>query len=308
MSVQHSEKSSQEIISGLTADPPHISPKYLYDELGSRLFTAITELPEYYPTRTEAQILKRHSTEIKQAIGATSTLIDLGAGDGEKATALFEPFQIKRYVAVDISAAFLQTALARLQSRYPHIEMVAVAQDFSHSLHLPAETGNDPRLFFYPGSSIGNFNPADALAFLQRVRAACPNGRLLIGVDLVKPADILERAYDDALQVTAAFNRNILRHINQLAQTNFNLHEWRHVALFNADESRIEMHLEATRGTTVTWPNGQRQFVAGERIHTENSYKWQTDAFAALLKQAGFKDCRHWSDDKNWFAVFVAQA
>jgi dimethylhistidine N-methyltransferase len=308
VSAQHSENTRQEIISGLTADPAHISPKYLYDELGSRLFAAITALPEYYPTRTEAQILKRHLLEIRHAVGSTPTLIDLGAGDGEKATALFEPFQIERYVAVDISAAFLQTSLARLQGRYPHIEMIAVEQDFSHSLHLPTEAGNDPRLFFYPGSSIGNFNPADALAFLQRIYAACPNGRLLIGVDLVKPANILERAYDDALQVTAAFNRNILHHVNKLAQTNFNIHEWRHIALFNANDSRIEMHLEATRGTTVTWPNAERHFSAGERIHTESSYKWQTDAFATLLKQAGFKDCWYWTDAKNWFAVFVAHA
>jgi dimethylhistidine N-methyltransferase len=186
--------------------------------------------------------------------------------------------------------------------------MIAVAQDFSHTLHLPPEAVNEPSLVFYPGSSIGNFNPTHALAFLQQVHRACQNGHLLIGVDLVKPADILERAYDDALQVTAAFNRNILRHVNKLAQTNFNIHEWRHIALFNADESRVEMHLEATQETTVTWPNGQRQFSAGERIHTENSYKWQIEAFTAMLKQAGFKDSCYWTDNKHWFAVFLAKA
>ncbi len=308
MSTQHSDQAHTEIISGLSAVPAFISSKYLYDELGSRLFSAITALPEYYPTRTEAEILAQRSVEIQNAVGKVSTLIDLGAGDGEKASRLFEPFNIKRYVAVDISASFLQTSLARLESRYPEIEMVAVGQDFSHALNLPPEAGDDARLIFYPGSSISNFNPADALAFLQQVHTACRHGQLLIGVDMIKPANILEHAYDDALQVTAAFNRNILRHVNRIAQTDFNLHDWRHRALFNPDDSRIEMHLEAVQDTTVSWPNGQRQFVAGERIHTENSYKWQAQAFEALLRQAGFKSCRHWTDDQNWFAVFAAQA
>jgi dimethylhistidine N-methyltransferase len=297
-----------ELVAGLTAPRPALSPKFLYDALGSRLFAAITELPEYYPTRTEAAIFGEHLDAIAAALGPTPTLVELGAGNCEKAARLFAALAVRRYVAVDISADYLLAALDRLQYEHPAMQMLGVGLDFSDSLDLPAEVGPGPRLLFYPGSSIGNFAPDQALAFLRRMHAACAGGRLLIGVDLVKPSEVLEPAYDDALGVTAAFNRNLLLHLNHLIDADFALADWRHVAFFNARESRIEMHLEATRDVAVRWPGGERRFAAGERIHTENSYKWRPDDFADLLAAAGFRHPRAWRDGRDWFAVFAAEA
>jgi len=297
-----------ELLAGLMAPTATIAPKYLYDALGSRLFAAITELPEYYPTRTEAAIFGHAMNEMARALGPVATLVDLGAGNCEKAARLFEPFRVQRYVAVDISVDFLRDSLACLQREHPEMDMLGVGLDFSASLALPADVGGGPRCLFYPGSSIGNFTPAAALSFLRQMHAACEGGALLIGVDLLKPAAILEPAYDDPLGVTAAFNRNMLLHLNCLAGTDFDIADWRHVAFFNVAESRIEMHLEAVRETTVSWSGGARRFAAGERMHTENSCKWQQDDFAALLRQAGFSRLRHWTDEREWFAVFAAFA
>jgi len=297
-----------ELVAGLQAPCPALSPKFLYDALGSRLFSAITELPEYYPTRTEAAIFDTHLEAMATALGPASNLVELGAGNCEKAARLFAALAVRRYVAVDISADYLLAALDRLQYEHPGMEMFGVGLDFSDSLALPAEVGDGPRLLFYPGSSIGNFAPDQALAFLRRMHAACAGGRLLIGVDLVKPSAVLESAYDDALGVTAAFNRNLLLHLNRLIGSDFALADWRHVAFFNRAESRIEMHLEAARAVTVRWPGGERRFAAGERIHTENSYKWRPADFADLLTAAGFRNPRAWRDERDWFAVFAAKA
>lgn len=278
------------------------SPKFLYDALGSRLFEAITELPEYYPTRTEAAIFAMHGEAMAQMVPAGATLIDLGAGNCNKAAALFDRFRPRRYVAVDISVSFLRGALACLQRQYPALEMVGVGLDFSQNLALPPEAGDPaqtPRVLFYPGSSIGNFTPAEALAFLRQARQACGPLRgsgLLIGVDLVKDAATLTAAYDDALGVTAAFNRNLLLHINRLVGCDFQVADWAHVGLYNAALSRIEMHLQARRALTVAWPGGARQFEAGERIHTENSYKWTVQGFAEMLQSAGFQAPQVWTD------------
>jgi dimethylhistidine N-methyltransferase len=295
-----------ELLAGLTAPTATVSPKYLYDTLGSRLFSAITELPEYYPTRTEAAIFAEELPRMAEVLGPVATLVDLGAGNCEKAARLFSRFRVQRYVAVDISANYLRESLERLQRRHPAIEMLGIGLDFSHELKLPAAVGVGPRTLFYPGSSIGNFTPDEALAFLRRAHAECRSGALLIGVDLVKPVAILEPAYDDPLGVTAAFNRNLLLHLNRLADTDFDIADWRHVALYNAEKSRIEMHLEALRGTLVRWPQGERRFAAGERVHTESSYKWRVNDFAALLESAGFSRLRHWTDAREWFAVFAA--
>ncbi len=297
-----------ELLAGLMAPTAAIAPKYLYDALGSRLFSAITELPEYYPTRTEAAIFSREMKGMADALGPVATLVDLGAGNCEKAARLFETFRVQRYVAVDISVNYLRDSLACLQREHPEMDMLGVGLDFSAALALPAEIGNGPRTLFYPGSSIGNFTPVEALAFLRQVHAASLGGALLIGVDLVKPTSILEPAYDDPLGVTAAFNRNMLLHLNRLAGTDFDIADWRHVAFFNLAESRIEMHLEALRDVRVRWTDGERHFRAGERMHTENSYKWQLDDFAALLQQAGFSRLRHWTDENEWFAVFLGFA
>jgi L-histidine N-alpha-methyltransferase len=295
-----------ELVAGLLAPQAFSSPKYLYDALGSRLFEAITELPEYYPTRTEAGIFNQHAAAMAALQPANATLVDLGAGNCAKAAGLFAAFSPARYVAVDISVAFLRQALGRLQAQYPQLPMLGVGMDFSSALQLPPQAGNGPNVLFYPGSSIGNFTPAQALVFLQQARHACQGGGLLIGVDLLKSAELLEPAYDDALGVTSAFNRNLLPHLNQLIGSDFQLADWRHVALFNAVESRVEMHLQALRAVHVSWPGGERAFEAGERIHTESSYKWRAADFAQLLQAAGFVSRQAWTDERGWFAVFWA--
>ncbi len=298
-----------ELDAGMRHDAPSISPKFFYDALGSRLFEAICELPEYYPTRTEAAIFRQHGTAIADAIGAGSTLIDLGAGNCAKAASLFPLLHPVQYVPVDISADFLTDAVDRLRQHFPHIEMNPLGLDFSSQLALPASVRREQRLFFYPGSSIGNFSPDQALAFLARLRAQCGrDGAILIGIDLVKDAATLDAAYDDALGVTAAFNLNMLRHLNHLAGFDFDVRQWRHVAFYNVDASRIEMHVEAREDVLVQWQGGQRHFRAGQRIHTENSYKYREHDAVAMLAQAGFATHCVWSDPNNWFALLHARA
>ena len=297
-----------ELLQGLGQRPATTSPKFLYDALGSRLFDAITELPEYYPTRTEAAIFNDHGMQMAQAIGTGSSLIDLGAGSCAKAARLFASLRPARYVAVDISVDYLRDALRHLQREHPLMDMTGIGLDFSQSLALPAEFTTGRPVFFYPGSSIGNFTPGEAREFLARLRERCAGGGLLIGVDLVKPSAILEPAYDDALGVTAAFNLNMLLHLNRIIGSDFNPAGWRHIGLFNTTESRIEMHLEARHDLSVRWPGGERRFVRGERLHTENSYKYTVEGFASLLGAAGFAPAQHWTDAQGWFAVFWAPA
>ena len=297
-----------ELLQGLGQRPATTSPKFLYDALGSRLFDAITELPEYYPTRTEAAIFNDHGMQMAQAIGTGSSLIDLGAGSCAKAARLFASLRPARYVAVDISVDYLRDALRHLQREHPLMHMTGIGLDFSQSLALPAEFTTGRPVFFYPGSSIGNFTPGEAREFLARLRERCAGGGLLIGVDLVKPSAILEPAYDDALGVTAAFNLNMLLHLNRIIGSDFNPAGWRHIGLFNTTESRIEMHLEARHDQSVRGPGGERRFVRGERLHTENSYKYTVEGFASLLGAAGFAPAQHWTDAQGWFAVFWAPA
>jgi dimethylhistidine N-methyltransferase len=293
---------------GLLDPSARIAPKFLYDLLGSRLFDAITALSEYYPTRTEAAIFLAHGRDMAARLHRGATLVDLGAGNCCKAGRLFGVLQPRRYVAVDISVEFLQDALQALQREHPRVEMTGIGMDFSARLELPAEAGPGPRVLFYPGSSIGNFTPEEALAFLRQARAAAQGGDLLIGVDLVKDESVLVAAYDDELGVTAAFNLNLLNHVNELLGSDFHARHWRHVALYNADASRIEMHLQARDAVVVRWPAGERRFAAGERIHTENSYKYELGRFEALLKDAGFSEVTSWTDANRWFAVCAARA
>jgi dimethylhistidine N-methyltransferase len=293
----------------LAATPASVAPKFFYDRLGSHLFEAITELPEYYPTRTEATIFATHGADMARAIGAGMALIDLGAGNCAKAARLFPLLEPSRYLAVDISVEFLREALRELQREHPQVHIAGLGQDFSTKLDIPADLlGDDRPVFFYPGSSIGNFTPDEALGFLRRVRERASGGGLLIGVDLVKPRAVLEAAYDDALGVTAAFNRNVLANLNRLIGSDFVPSQWRHVAFFDAAKSRIEMHLEANEALAVSWPGGERRFGAGERIHTENSCKYAASDFADLLVRAGFVSPRRWTDPAGWFAVFWAAA
>jgi dimethylhistidine N-methyltransferase len=294
-----------ELIAGLCAPRATTSPKYLYDALGSKLFEAICELPEYYPTRTEAAIFERHGADIAESVGAGATLIDLGAGNCAKAARLFPLLGPSQYVPIDISVDFLHAAVMQLARQFPAIAMLPLGMDFSSALDLPPQVSRTRRLFFYPGSSIGNFHPDDALAFLRRLREA--GGDLLIGVDLVKDRALLDAAYDDALGVTASFNLNLLNHLNRLLGADFNLREWRHRGFFNPQESRIEMHLEARHDAVVRWQGGQRRFGEGERIHTENSYKYTPDSFAGLLREAGYQPARTWTDERDWFMVCHAR-
>lgn len=298
----------KELQRGLVAPQPFIAPKFLYDALGSRLFEAITELPEYYPTRTEAAIFGMHgaaiAARIDAAIGAVGSLVDLGAAGCAKALRLIPLLRPASYVAVDISVDFLRAGLAQVQREHPQLPVTGVGLDFSAELKLPAEFRQERPVFFYAGSSIGNFTPNEAEKFLAGVREQA--GGLLIGVDLVKASELLVPAYDDALGVTAAFNLNMLLHLNRLIGADFAVRDWRHVALFNAEQSRIEMHLEARRALTVHWEGGERQFAQAQRLHTENSYKYRIDAFDALLRRAGFTATAHWTDPNRWFAVFWA--
>ncbi len=299
-----------EAAAGLGRPAAAVSPKFLYDALGSRLFDAITELDEYALTRREAALFAAHGAAIAdtvlQATGPAPVLVDVGAGDGTKAARLFAALAPRRYVAVDISTGYLQASLARLAREHPGLELVGVGLDFAGGLHLPPDVVDSPALLFYPGSSIGNFTPDEARRLLADMRAASRGGAVLVGVDLVKAASRLEAAYDDELGVTAAFNRNLLRRLNALLGADFRPRQWRHVALFDAAASRVEMHLQAREALTVRWPGGERRFEAGERIHTENAYKWTTSAFARLLADAGLVHQRHWTDEAGEFAVFVA--
>lgn len=301
-----------ELAAGLTAKHAYTSPKFLYDALGSRIFAAICELPEYYPTRTEAAIFTTHLDDMAETIGRGVTLIDLGAGDCAKAARLFPALRPRQYVPVDISIEYLRDAVELLRQRFPHIRMTGVGMDFSGALALPSEIERGKRLFFYPGSSIGNFTPQEAVAFLRRVRAACidggESGGLLIGVDLIKEKKILDAAYDDALGVTASFNLNLLRHLNDLLGADFDVRDWQHRGFFNPQQSRVEMHLEARRDVTINWQGGQRHFSEGERIHTENSYKYSREGFLRLLEEAGFGKTSTWTDARGWFMVCHAQA
>jgi dimethylhistidine N-methyltransferase len=299
-----------EVLAGLLATQARVAPKFLYDALGSKLFEAICELPEYYPTRTEAEIFTSHLPAMADSIGTGVTLIDLGAGNCAKAARLFEALAPRQYVPVDISVEFLRDAVTQLKCLHPDLPITGVGMDFSSALDLPEAVSRERRLFFYPGSSIGNFTPSAAMAFLRRVGDACRAGQggLLIGVDLIKDKRLLDAAYDDALGVTAAFNRNLLQHLNTLLGTDFNLRDWRHRGAFNAAESRVEMHLEARRDVIVAWPGGRRRFAEGERIHTESSYKYTRDGFLQLLQEAGFVTPRVWTDERGWFMVCHARA
>ena len=302
----------RELADGLVAPQASVHPKYFYNALGSKLFEAITQLDEYYPTRTEASIFDANYGNIARAVHdagvRNACLIDLGAGNCAKSAALIPHLSPAQYVPIDISADFLREAAARVQSSFPALDIVGVGMDFSSELQLPDAVQKHDRVFFYPGSSLGNFSPLKALKFLRQLTEPTQGNAsgLLLGIDLVKNIDTLQAAYDDALGVTSAFNKNALLNINDVLQSNFDARQWAHVGLFNAQESRIEMHLEALCDVTVRWPAHERHFAKGERIHTENSYKYTIESITALLKDAGFSQVQHWTDPKSWFAILWA--
>lgn len=299
---------TDDITRGLNQRPASISPKYFYDQHGSRLFEEITRLPEYYPTRTETALMQQHAADIARAVGVGRTLVELGAGNCQKARTLCRLVQPACFVGVDISADFLQAAVQGLRDDFPGLDARAVGGDMTQGVALPDDIPRTGRLVFYPGSSIGNFDPPHALDLLAHMRELIDDdGGLLIGIDLPKDVDVLEAAYDDAAGVTAAFNRNVLRHVNRLIGSNFDVEQWQHRAFFNQGESRIEMHLEAIADFEVHWPGGGRRFDQGERIHTENSYKYPLRVFTDMLERAGFSQAQAWTDDRGWFAVVHAR-
>jgi len=300
---------ADELRASLSAAAPFIAPKFFYDTLGSRLFEAICELPEYPLTRAERSIFERHGEEIAGHVGIDRPLIDLGAGNCEKAERLFEVLVPSQYVAIDIASEFLRERLGVIAQRHAGLPIVGIAQDFGSRLELPEEVEPGARTVFYPGSSIGNFAPQSALAFLTRAREACgAGGHLILGADLARDKRALDLAYDDPLGVTAAFNLNVLRNVNHVLGADFDVADWRHVAFFDPATSRIEMHVEARCDVEVRWRGGSRTFRATDRIHTENSYKYTLPGLSALLQRAGFTDIRVWTDDARSFTVAVAAA
>ena len=308
MSQEHlpDQRLIDEIVTGLSQEKPCISPKFFYDEIGSHLFEAITFLDEYYPTRTEKQIMLQFGDAIALAIGKCDVLLDLGAGNCQKGSALFNSLLPEEYRALDISKEFLEQAILGLQKEFPQIRMQAQTCDLQEELVFP-DLANRKKVFFYPGSSIGNFNPDDALKLFKNIVQVCAgNGGLLIGVDLIKDREVLTRAYNDSLGITAAFNKNILLHLNRLINTNFELRHWEHYAIFNEQSTRIEMFLRVTQPQVVVMPGGERHFDIGELIHTENSYKYTQEKFEALLIEAGFKGVRSWTDPNSYFLVAYA--
>jgi dimethylhistidine N-methyltransferase len=295
------------LVDGLFAYPATISPKYFYDDIGCTLFEAICSLPEYYPTRTERAILTTHRDAIVQAVGTGGQFVDLGAGDCAKAALLLPALHARRYVAVDIAAAAIEPALSRLTPAFPRVELMGVVTDFSRRFDLAGAIEAGPVTFFYPGSSIGNFTPDEARNLLRRIRDLCgPNSGLLIGVDTKKDKARLDAAYNDALGVTAAFNLNVLNHVNRIADGNFSPSAFAHVAFYEPIKGRVEMHLESRTVQRVRIGSRERLFAAGERIHTENSYKYSPAEFANLLRSAGFAHHRLWQDEARDFAVFYA--
>ncbi len=317
-----SDDERRQVIDGLLAAQARVSPKYFYDLAGSRLFDVITLLDEYYPTVTERGILQRHAADIaaafRSAAGDCALLVEPGAGSCEKVRFLLPVLRPAQYLALDVSVEFVEQALESLRRDFPQVPMTAQAADIAQAAPWPLPALEGARLFFYPGSSIGNFTPDEAQALLARMHAQCRGqGGLLIGVDLVKDTSVLHAAYNDALGVTAAFNLNLLRHLNRLIGSDFRAEQWEHYAFYNEPASRIEMHLRAREALTVRWPcpaggtstlASERHFAAGDTLHTENSYKYTQADFEALLRRAGFARVQRWTDARDYFGVFLATA
>lgn len=299
----------KELRQGLMQPAAQIAPKFLYDERGCALFEQITSLPEYYLTRTEEAIMERYGQPIAQAIGRCEVLVELGAGNCEKVRRLCRSLAPRQFVGVDIAVDFLSRAMQRLEREFAPLATRAVAADFTQEWALPEDVPRAGRLLFYPGSSIGNFDPGQAQRMLAQMHALLDgDGGLLIGIDLPKSREMLVAAYDDAQGVTAGFNRNVLSHVNAMLGSDFDERDWAHEARFDVARSRVEMHLRALRPLIVGWPQGLRQFAEGETIHTENSYKYPLGQFLGMLSRAGFGDKRVWTDERNWFAVIHARA
>jgi dimethylhistidine N-methyltransferase len=296
----------EEVIAGLKSRPKAISPKYFYDEKGSRLFDQICELPEYYPTRTETSVLERHAGAILDRVGRNLCVIEVGAGACHKGKLLLETGRVSSFLPIDISTDYLWGAALSVAHVFPHVSVHAVAMDFLVSLEsleslIPKGVR---RLIFYAGSSIGNFDPPDASYLLSQFHKLLrKDDALLIGYDLKKDPNLLRRAYDDSQGVTAAFNLNLLARFNRELGADFDLSAFRHVAQYDETLGRVEMHLESLSAQEVKIANERVSFDRLERIHTENSYKYNVSEFDAMAADVGFDSVGVWTDQSGYFAV-----
>jgi L-histidine Nalpha-methyltransferase len=298
----------RDLIAGLSQTPRRIAPKYFYDAEGSALFDRICELPEYYPTRTERSLLEQRGREIAQIVGPQADIIEFGAGSLEKIRILLQSFDARalprRYFPIDISAAHLEDAARRLHAEYPWLQIRPVAGDYMHEEQLSgldASTGR--RIGFFPGSTIGNFDEHEAMAFLRLAARLLEGGGLLVGVDLVKDPATLHRAYNDAQGVTAAFNMNLLRRANTELSADFDLDQFAHYAFYDPRKQRIEMHLISRCAQTVHVAGQTFHFTEGESLHTENSHKFTIEGFRRLAVEAGFRPGPVWTDEARLFSV-----
>jgi dimethylhistidine N-methyltransferase len=294
------------VLAGLRASPKALPCKYFYDERGSQLFDEICGLDEYYLTRTEEEILGRHVQEMADQIGPGVMLVEYGSGSSTKTRALLDRLADPvAYVPVDISREHLQKTATRLSRLYPRIEMLPVCADFTKPFRLPTSRRRPTHsAVFFPGSTIGNFQPREAQAMLEHLAAMCgTGGGLLIGIDLQKDPAVIEAAYNDARGVTAEFNLNMLRRINREIEADFNLHQFRHRAVYDAPLGRIEMRLESTHAQCVAIGLHRFEFAPGEAIVTEHSHKYTVDGFEAMAARAGLTLRRTWTDAARRFAV-----
>ncbi len=293
------------VLEGLSRPHKSLPCRFLYDARGSELFEAITELPEYYPTRTEAAILEAHAAEMVDALPPGGVLVEFGSGSSTKTEILLRQLpQLAAYVCVDVSESALAAARDRLAERFPTLDVRPVVGDFSRLIVLPEDLAGRPKVGFFPGSTIGNLDPIAAVQLMRTFREGlAPGGRLIIGVDIKKDARRLVLAYNDAQGVTAAFNLNLLTRINRELGGTFNLDGFVHEAIYNPRESRIEMHLRSVHRQEVSVCGRRFSFQPCERIHTENSYKYGIGQFQELARQAGWQPQRVWADREGLFSV-----
>jgi dimethylhistidine N-methyltransferase len=295
----------RDVVDGLSRSPKQLPCKYFYDARGSELFEQICELPEYYPTRCEAEILRRRAPEMAKLFGPRCVLVEYGSGSSRKTRLLLDRIpDLAAYVPVDISAEHLLQSARALSLRYPGLAIRPVAADFTRPFALPPLPSAERRVVFFSGSTVGNFHPSEAVGLLNHIaRLVGAGGGLLIGVDLKKDRLTLERAYDDAKGVTAAFNLNLLSHINRELSADFALERFAHRAVYNEPAGRIEMHLVSTEAQTVRVGDHTFAFAEGEAICTEYSYKYSIDQFRALAARAGFGVDHVWTDSKELYSV-----
>ncbi len=302
-----------DVIAGLERRPRAIPARWFYDRRGSELFEAITDLPEYYPTRTEVGILDTIGTEVRALVGAGRAVVEFGSGSSTKTPLLLRAIDPSAYVPIDISGEFLRQSSRTLSAAFPELLVLPFEADFMRPLTLPRTIADTPKLGFFPGSTIGNMTPLMAIDLLRAMRAslgADANGgaMLLIGMDRIKNADILVPAYDDAAGVTAAFNMNLLERINRELDGSVPIDAFRHAARWNDDRARIEMHLEAVRDVEFTVAGRAFTMAAGETIHTENSHKYGARDARILLRGGGWTPVAEWTDPDGLFAVYLAEA